>query len=111
MAILPALSGIGHEPCPDRALDILRHEAKRLAENVVKRAHVQKVPEVEAHELPGVGTVLMALEKHPVGREMQVGLGARKNLERALLRAALKRDALALEQNDLLLRSRYGLEG
>lgn len=53
----------------------------------------------------------MALEKHSVGGEVQVGLGIRKNLERALLRTALKRDALALEQIDLLLRSRYGLEG
>lgn len=39
----------------------------------------------------------MALEKHSVGGEVQVGLGIRKNLERALLRTALKRDALALE--------------
>ena len=53
----------------------------------------------------------MALEKHPVGGEVQVGLGTRKDLERALLRTALKRDALALEQIDLLLRSRYGLKG
>ena len=52
----------------------------------------------------------MTLEKHPVGGEVQVGLDTRKNLERALLRTALKRDALAPEQLNLLLRSRYGLE-
>ncbi len=45
----------------------------------------------------------------PVPR--RADLGIRKNLERALLRTALKRDALAPEQPNLLLRSRYGLEG
>lgn len=53
----------------------------------------------------------MAMEKHSAGGEVQLGLGARKNLERTLLRTALKRDTFALEQINLLLRSRYGLEG